>query len=199
MKLDSLKSGVREVWTFVKRYLLRAPNCYRLAFLLVVGFIGLQGVEIVSAGTPYRIALLGVEGTAPCVLVGVIAFLLILAQAIGQHLWPFQLEIVRQVLMLRERGLTLPEIQESLSAPAHWISAIHGAVTDHTASVRDWSTAKLLEVVRSTEFAACLQARLPTADATAATGKFLSMWVKDRHFRDQFVDIGDVLGWLQTN
>ncbi len=57
---------VERLWAFLGRYLLRPVNGYTLATILVMAFVGMQGIEIAASQSPIALPSSGLIAVKAC-------------------------------------------------------------------------------------------------------------------------------------
>lgn len=191
---------VERLWEFLGRYLLRPVNGYTLATLLVMAFVGMQGIEIAAFQSPYRITFIGIDSGEGVFLVGLVSILLIASQFFQPILRSSQLEAVRNVLRLQELGYSSHEMSERLRLPEFWISGLKSTVKEYSVPlpVHQWSHTKLLQLIQSPEFAELLIRRrvLLQLRDVKQVGGFYAKWISEESFRNSFDSVEDILIWL---
>lgn len=191
---------VERLWEFLGRYLLRPVNGYTLATILVMAFVGMQGIEIAASQSPYRITFIGIDSGEGVFLVGLVAIALIVCQFVQPILRTSQLEAVRNVLRLQELGYSSQEMADRLRLPEFWISGLKSTVKEYSMPlpVHQWSHSKLLQLIQSSEFAELLIRRrvLLQLRDVKQVGDFYAKWISEESFRNSFHTVEDILIWL---
>jgi hypothetical protein len=114
-----------------RSYVLKPANGYRLAVVLVVTYLGIQGVKLVSPWIRFEFTLLGADSVPGAIVVVMVTMALIVAQYLKDHRkdrsGQLFLNAFRETLRLRELGFSLEEIESQRFLEPDLISAIYDA------------------------------------------------------------------------
>ncbi len=192
---------LKSLLELARSYLLRRKSGYSIAAILVLAYLGLQGIKLVSPWLDFELTLLGVDSGFGAVVVTTVAVSLIVAQYCLERRTPILLTEFKEALRLRELGYSEREIEAKSSIESSFSSAIYASISSHSVPVpvRSWTLEKVREVVGATEFSELLVRIAPTLSTPdVAYGSFYQEWLLDTKFRDQFDSIDDVIRWIAS-